>query len=239
MLIEFSHTLDPKQIVMPGEIAKPEVKPRSRMVEGPAAGEDAQGVRWGSYNNTSILEFFAHTGTHIDVPFHIDPHGFQVQDFEISDLVFEKTLLLEIPKGDMEKITVEELARHEAGLAESDLLLVYTGFSRVRKTDPKRYVAEQPGFSVDAANYLVDNFNLRGFGVDLIGIENIPQAKESEPQFPVHKTLLLKKHRKVVLVEDANLALLVGKTISRAYVIPLRFFGVEAMPVSAFADVED
>jgi len=239
MLVEFSHTLDPKEIVMPGQIAKPEVKPRSRMAEDPGAGEGAHGVRWASYNNTSILEFFAHTGTHIDVPFHIDPQGFQVQDFEISDLVFERPLLLEIPKGDMEKITVEELARHEARLAESDLLLVYTGFSKVRKTEPKRYVAEQPSFSVDAADYLVDNFNLRGFGVDLIGIENIPEAKGSDPQFPVHKTLLLKKRRKVALVEDANLAPLVGKTISRAYVIPLRFFGAEAMPVTAFADVED
>ena len=139
----------------------------------------------------------------------------------------------------MEKITAEELARHEVRLAESDLVLVYTGFSEVRKTDPKRYVTQQPGFSVDAANYLVDNFNLRGFCVDLIGIENIPEAKESTPQFPVHKTLLLKKRGKVVLVEDANLAPLVGKTISRAYVIPLRFFGAEAMPVTAFADVED
>ena len=239
MLVEFSHSMDPKQIVMPGDIALPQVRPRSRMIEAPSTDADAHGVRWGSYNNTSIIEFFAHTGTHIDVPFHIDPEAFQLQDFEISDLVFEKPLLLEIPKGDMEKITAEELARHEVRLAKSDLVLVYTGFSEVRKTDPKRYVTQQPGFSVDAANYLVDNFNLRGFGVDLIGIENIPEAKESEPQFPVHKTLLLKKRRKVALVEDANLAPLVGKTISRAYVIPLRFFGAEAMPVTAFADVED
>jgi len=239
MIVEFSHSMDPKQIVMPGDIAPPKVKARSRMIEAPSTGEDAHGVRWGSYNNTSIVEFFAHTGTHIDVPFHIDPEGFQLQDFQIADLVFDKPLLLEIPKGEMEKITAEELAHHEARLAESDLLLIYTGFSEVRKTDPKRYLMQQPGFSVDAANYLVDNFNLRGFGVDLLGIENIPEAKGSEPQFPVHKTLLLKKRRKVALVEDANLAPLVGKTISRAYVIPLRFFGVEAMPVTAFADVED
>jgi kynurenine formamidase len=139
----------------------------------------------------------------------------------------------------MEKITAEELARHEVSLAEADLLLVYTGFSEVRKTDPKRYVMQQPGFSVEAADYLVDNFDLRGFGVDVIGIENIPEAKGLEPQFPVHKTLLLKKRRKVALVEDANLAPLVGKSISRAYVVPLRFFGAEAMPVTAFADVED
>jgi arylformamidase len=239
MLVEFSHSLDPKGIVMPGDIAPPHVRARSRMVEGPLAGEDAHGVRWGSYNNTSIIEFFAHTGTHIDVPFHIDPQAFQLQDFEITDLVFERPLLLEIPKGDMEKITVEELSQHKAKLAQSDLLLVYTGFSEVRKPDPKRYLMQQPGFSVEAAHYLVDNFNLRGFGIDLIGIENIPEAKGSEPQFPVHKTLLLKKRRKVVLVEDANLAPLVGRSISRAYVIPLRFFGVEAMPVTAFADVED
>jgi len=238
MLVEFSYTLDPNKIVMPGDIAKPQVKARSRMVQDPAPGEPAEGVRWGSYNNTSIVEFFVHTGTHIDVPFHISPDGFQLHDLEISDYVFDKPLLLDIPKGDMEKITVEELDRHKAQLAESDLLLVYTGFSKVRKTDPKRYVAKQPSFSVDAANYLVDNFNIRAFGVDLIGIENIPEAKESDPQFPVHRTLLLKKQRKNILVEDANLEPLVGKRISRAYVIPLRLHGLEAMPVTAFADVE-
>lgn len=239
MLIEFSYSLDPKQIVMPGDIAKPDVRPRSRMVEKPPPGERAEGVRWGSYNNTSIVEFFAHTGTHVDAPFHVDPKAPQVHDFQISDLVFEKPLLLEIPKKDMEKIAVDELTTHEARLAESDLLLIYTGFSKLRRTDPMRYVSKQPSFSVDAANYLVDNFDIRGFGVDLIGIENIPEAKESDPQFPVHKTLLLKKPRKVLLVEDANLAPLLGKTISRAYVIPLRLFGLEAMPVTAFADVED
>jgi arylformamidase len=239
MLIEFSYSLDPKQIVMPGDMALPQVKPRSRMVEKPAADEDPHGVRWGSYNNTSIIEFFAHTGTHIDVPFHIDPEGFQLHQLELSDFVFERPLLVEIPKGDKERITVEELAPHEHGLAESDLLFVYTGFSEVRKADPKRYLAQQPSFSVDAAHYLVDNFHLRGFCVDLIGIENISEGRESTPPFPVHRTLLLEKRRKVVLIEDANLAPLVGKTISRAYAIPLRFYGAEAMPVTAFADVED
>ncbi|MBW2059331.1 MAG: cyclase family protein [Deltaproteobacteria bacterium] len=239
MLIEFSYSLDPKEIVMPGDIAPPEVRPRSRMVQGPAPGEEGRGVRWGSYNNTSIVEFFVHTGTHIDVPFHVSPEALKLEDFEISDFVFDKPLLLEIPKGDMERISVEDLKPSEARLAESDLLLVYTGFSEVRKTDPKRYVAGQPSFSVDAAHYLVDNFNLRGVGVDLIGIENIPEAKGLSPQFPVHKTFLLKKKRRFLLVEDANLAPLVGRTISRAYVIPLRLFGLEAMPVTAFADVED
>jgi len=238
MLIEFSYSLDPEEIVMPGEIAKPQVKLRSRMIEGPGPGEDAQGVRWGSYNNTSIVEFFTHTGTHIDVPFHVDPEALKLEDFEISDFVFDKPLLLEIPKGDMERISVEELARFEAQLSKSDFLMVYTGFSEVRKTEPKRYVAKQPSFSVDAASYLVDNFNLRGVGVDLIGIENIPEAKELSPPFPVHKAFLLKKRQKVLLVEDADLAPLVGKTISRAYVIPLRLHGLEAMPVTAFADVE-
>lgn len=238
MLIEFSHSLDPKEIVMPGDMAKPQVKPRSRMIEGPPPGETAEGVRWGSYNNTTIVEFFVHTGTHIDVPFHVAPSAFQVQDYQIAEFVFDKPLLLEIPKGDLEKITVEELARHGARLANCDLLLVYTGFSKIRKSDPKRYLLKQPSFSVDAANYLVDNFKIRGYGVDLIGIENIPEGRDSKPPFPVHRTLLLKKQRKTLLVEDTNLSPLVGKTITRAYVIPLRLHGIEGMPVTAFADVE-
>ena len=104
MFIEVSYSLRPNEIVMPGAIDKPKVKPRSRMVDAPADEPADSTVRWKSYNNTSIMEFFAHTGTHIDVPFHVDPDGFKMHELEISDFIFEKPILLEIPKKANEKI---------------------------------------------------------------------------------------------------------------------------------------
>jgi len=239
MFVELSYSLEPEKIVMPGNIEKPIVIKRSRMSPCPPGEKDSD-VRWNSYNNTSIVKFFAHTGTHIDTPFHVDDNGFQLHDFELKDFIFEHPLFLEIPKAAFEKITVQELEPHKDKLSTCDALLIYTGFSSFREIDPKEYVEKQPSFAVEAAKYLADNFNIRAYGVDLIGIENIPQGKSASPvPFPVHKALLLSKKEKVFLVEDMNLKPLVHKKIKRLFVIPLRIFGIEAMPVTAFAEVED
>ena len=236
MIVQFSYSLEPGQIVMPGPIDPPCVIPRSRMVEKPQdAGPEE--VRWGSYNNTSFVHMFVHSGTHMDVNFHVDPNGFKMGAFEITDFISERPMLLEIPKEDMERILVEELEPHSAALKQSDFLFVYTGYSKYRRTDPERYLKQQPGFSVDGACYLMENFNLKGVCVDLMGIENIGEAKTLDPQFPVHKAFL-KAGRKFYLVEDANVEALVGKKLHRSYAIPLLIPGAEGMMVTGFADVE-
>ncbi|HEY44575.1 MAG TPA: cyclase family protein [Anaerolineae bacterium] len=238
MFIELSYSLIPQEIVMPGAIDKPKVIKRSRMAPMPEDSDETD-VRWSSYNNTSIAQFFAHTGTHIDVPFHVDPDGFKLHELYLSYFIFEHPLLLELPKAEREKISVDELRPHEKELSKADVLLIYTGWSKIRNQEPERYVADQPSFTVEAANYLVDNFNIRAFGIDTIGIENIPEGKAASPiQFPVHKIFLLKKKQKTFVIEDLNLKLILGKKIRRFYAIPLRLYGIEAMPVTAFAEVE-
>jgi arylformamidase len=238
MFIDMSYSLDPQVIVMPGPIDKPTVIKRSRMAAQPPDSEE-QGVRWGSYNNTSNVHLFAHTGTHIDTPFHVDPEGFKLHEFTLQDFIFEHPVLLEIPKGDCEKISVADLEPYADLLAQADALLTYTSYSRIRNQEPDRFVAEQPGLSVEAANYLVDNFTIRAFGIDTLGIENISEGKNAEPTpFPVHKTLLLKKKQKTLLIEDLNMVPALGKKLLRLFVIPLRLHGMEAMPVTAFAEIE-
>ena len=238
MFIDLTFPLDPKNIVMPGPIDPPKVIKRSRIIEQPA-DSDEDSCRWGSYNNTSIIEFFAHSGTHIDAPFHVDPEGIKLHEFDLSDLIYDHPLLLEIPKNDMEKVAVEELTPYEKELAKADILMISYGYTKYRGIDNERYIKKQPSLSVDAANYLVDNFNIRAYGVDTIGIENIPEGKDASPvQFPVHKTLLLKNRGKNIVLEDLNLVPLLGKKASRIFIIPIRIHDVEAMPVTAFAEVE-
>ena len=40
-------------------------------------------------------------------------------------------------------------------------------------------------------------------------------------------------------MEDLNLVPVLGKKISRFFAIPLRLYGIEAMPVTVFAEVEE
>ena len=234
MLVRFSYPLTPDQLVMPGPMDPPEVIPRSRMVDKPSGGADD--VRWSSYNNTSFVRMFVHSGTHIDVNFHVDPNGFRLGAFELEDFVAECPVLLEIPKTNMEEITVEELKAHAVELCEADFLFVHTGYSTYRRSDPERYLAKQPGFSVAAAEYLIEAFELKGVCVDLMGIENIGHAKTLDPQFPVHRAFLT-AGRRFYLVEDANLRPLVGKTLLRSYAIPLLLPEAEGMMITGFADV--
>ena len=239
MFVELSYSLEPKDIVMPGAIDIPKVIKRSRMAPQPE-GSTEDDVRWSSYNNTSIAEFFAHTGTHIDVPFHVSPDGYQLHEFELTDFIFDNPLLLEIIKGPKEKITVEDLKPHADELVKADILLIYTGYSKVRNQSQEKFVSEQPSFTLEAANYIVDNFDIRAYGIDTIGIENIPEGKASSPiQFPIHKTFLLKKKQKSFVMEDLNLVPVLGKKMSRLFAIPLRLYGIEAMPVTVFAEVEE
>ena len=235
MIVRFSYRLEPEQIVMPGPIDPPEVIPRSRIVERPEDGPES--VRWGSYNNTSFVRMFVHSGTHMDVNFHVDPEGPTLGAFDVEDFVAETPAFVDIPKGDMEEITIDELQAHEAQLQKADFLFVYTGYSRYRKTDPERYLTKQPSFSVEAAEYVARTFRLKGVCVDLMGIENIGRAKTLDPQFPVHKAFL-KAGRKFYLVEDADLKPLVGKKVMKSYAIPLLVPDAEGMMITGFAEVE-
>ena len=236
MIAQFSYPLDSASVVMPSGIRGPDLRPRSRMSPPPAADVSVD-VRWNSYNNTSFIDAFVHTGTHVDTAFHVAKEGPRLGDFDLADFIFDHPLLLEIPKGNEEEILVSDLKPHEKRLKQADLLLVHTGFSRFRTTEPERYMMKQPGFSVEAAKYLISLPNLRCAGADTMGIENIPRGRAATPPFPVHGAFLL-SGRKFLILEDPNTASLVGKKMKRAFVIPLLFPEAEAMMVTAFAETD-
>lgn len=237
MIVLFSYPLD-RSLVMPGAIPKPEVILRSRMVPPPLSGVP-EGVRWNSYNNTSFVKLFTHTGTHIDTPFHVDPQGAKLGDFQLEDFVFDAPSFIQIPKSDFELITPDDLVPHTRDLARADIVLIYTGFSQFRSVDPDRYLANQPSLSPEAAEYLVTQCpNLRCVALDTMGIENIEAGRKSDPPFPTHRKLLLSGKSRFLLLEDPNLSTLVGRRLKRVFLIPLLIPDAEAMPVTAFAEVE-
>lgn len=220
--IELSYLLSPDETVTFESIQKPDLQVRGRMTQG-------------KYNNTSNIFTSCHAGTHIDTPFHISMDGITVDRFDISDFIFERPLLIEMAKSDMEIISKGDLLPYADKLGKSDLLMVYTGFSKYRKTDPERYLSKPPGLGVESAKYLTENFDLKGFAIDTPGIENVPEGRKTG--FQTHKALM-KPTRRFISIEDANLKPIVGKRIKRVFAIPLRVVGAEASPITLFAEVE-
>ena len=221
MFIELAYHLDTEKAIYEAAIHPPRVIARSRMDEG-------------KHNNTSYIETFVHTGTHVDTPWHFNNQGKKINDFTIDEFVFERVLLLDIPKGPWEAIERAELEAHAAQLAQCDALLIRTGFGGLRSRDPETYLVATPGLSVEAGKYLAGFKNLHCIGVDFISIENL---KNHRPlNYPVHHALL-DRQEPMLIIEDAKLDELPEKPIHRLYLFPLRIENLEASPVTPVAEI--
>lgn len=221
MFIELSYPIGPTSTVMDPGIKGPQVVARSRISKGGSS-------------NTSFVELFAHTGTHIDVPWHFNERGRQIMDFEIDEFVFSNVLLSDIPRGADQPVPRTALEPRGEEIAKADALLIRTGFGLLRSSDPGRYVHATPGLSVEAAEYLASFTGLRCLGVDFISIENVGRARQIG--FPVHHALL-DRAEPIILLEDANLAALGNHTVRRLFLFPLRIEALEASPVTAVAEI--
>ncbi len=250
MFIELSYPIGPETTVLEASLRPPTVTARSRIAAG-------------GHSNTSYIEVFAHAGTHIDAPWHFIEGGRQIMDFAIGEFVFSKVLLLDTPWHFIEggrqimdfaigefvfskvllldtpaeagqPIGVEALRPHEARLHGCEALLLRSGFSRYRVTDPAHYVEATPGLSIEAARYLAGFSGLRCVGVDFISVENVKKGRETG--FPVHHALL-GRQEPMILLEDADLDAAGQRPIARLYLFPLRMAGLEASPVTAVAEV--
>ena len=105
-----------------------------------------------------MLHLLGHFGSHVDGPNHFNPDGIKVAQVPLDRFVYEHPVLLDVPKRHTELIRREELEPHEAAIAEADVLVLRTGWSKIRKSDPVRYAHEGPGVAPDACTYLIEGF---------------------------------------------------------------------------------
>ena len=220
--IEFSYPIDPAKPVLDAKLNPPRVIPRSRMADG-------------QKNNTSYIEMFVHTGTHIDMPWHFNPLGRKINDFAISEFVFEKVILLDIPKQAWQNIEMVDLEPHQQVLKQCDAILIRTGFGKAyRAGQPETYLTANPGLTMEAAKLLTSFTGLRCLGVDYASVENLEHNRPLG--YPVHHALL-DRPEPIILLEDAWLDALPSQPIHRIYLFPLRVVELEASPVTAVAEM--
>jgi arylformamidase len=193
----------------------------------------------GDILNTTELRLSTHNGTHMDAPWHFNDEGKKLDDLTIEDWIFDKPRLIDLSGHANCDIERSEIEPHISKDDDVDLLLIYTGLSRLRETDPQAYSERFPGFTDEAARFIIEGTRVRGLAIDFISVESA--AHMTATTFSAHHILLGCRgvsERGIMLIEDANLAPLLGKKIKRVFSVPLPVKGIDASPVNLFAEVE-
>lgn len=192
MIRLLSHPLSPATPTYPGTPGV-RVEPVSRLERGDVA-------------NWIVITTQNHASTHVDGPWHFNPHGKRITDLDPSEFVFSRPVVVDIPKGDDAIIGAGDLEAHAAAIGDADLLLVRTGFGAARRAaDPARYSAHGPGFDSAAGRYLLEHHPaLRGIAIDFLSCSCPAFAAEGEE---FHRVCLGRTAADpyILLIEDARI----------------------------------
>jgi kynurenine formamidase len=181
----------------------------------------------GDVSNLYVLQFSNHTGTHIDAPRHFVRNGLSISDFGLSEFVFGRPLCLDVSVGDGEILQPSSFAPHFAAISDCDLLLLRTGYARVRRVDPARYSTFAPGMSVEGAQYIAQNFpNLRALGLDTVSLACMQHLEEG---LEAHRVLLNGEGKRFLIIEDMNLDRDLSR-LKQVFALPLFIDGVDSAP---------
>jgi arylformamidase len=153
----------------------------------------ASSIATGGMANITHIEMGAHTGTHMDAPFHFYANGTGVDQLPLETLigpcrVFDLTELTgPITRAALEKCDFTGVTR----------ALFKTRNSRHWANDDREFDKGFVAVAADAAKYLVER------GVKLVGVDYLSVEAFGSTEFPVHDTLL---GAGVVIVETLNLS---------------------------------
>lgn len=175
-------------------------------------------IEKGDDANVSHLSFGAHTGTHVDAPYHFIADGVSLDQIPLERFVGD-VQVVEVLDADL--ITVETLKRCNINI-KSSRLLFKTKNSDIWAKGEYRFQEDFVALSQDAAQFLVDRH------VQLVGIDYLSIAPYHEST-PTHKTLL---GAGVVVLEGIDLSgVKPGEYI--LYCLPLKLNGVDGAPARA------
>ncbi|XP_055946072.1 isatin hydrolase-like [Argiope bruennichi] len=140
-----------------------------------------------------------HVGTHMDAPLHFIPDGLAVDQIPINHFFAPAAVIDITEKAELDpdaEVTVEDLLNWECLTEQSlngTIVLLKSGWGK-RWNDEIAFLGTSdghlsnshfPGFSAEAAIFLVQNRTIYGVGTDTISFD-----KGSSKTFPAHQILL-------------------------------------------------
>ena len=175
----------------------------------------------GDNSNNLFLNFPAHSGTHIDFPFHFSNEGKKSHQYPASFWVFNKIGFLEC--------LVDDIFNHLENLPSNiEMLILKTGFGINRSK--KKYWSEQPIIPSRLAGILKKKFpKLRVFGFDLISLTSKLNREEGKN---AHIEFLIKND--ILVLEDMNLEKLTF-TPNKVIIAPLQIHSADGVPCNVIA----
>lgn len=149
----------------------------------------------GYYGN--ILNYWEHSGTHMDAPVHFAPNGLYVDQLRVENLVVPAVVIniTEKVRRDPDAVvTTDDIRaweRRYGRLPDNAAILMASGWGEragsveaFRNADASG-VMHFPGFGKDAIDFLLTERRISGIGVDTLSLDHGPST-----DFAVHYTLL-------------------------------------------------
>ena len=200
----------------------------------------------GDAANNSDLGFPAHSGTHVDAPFHFDPDGKRIGDFPAAFWICDHVYLLEVAAAPGQILSLAELLPALAKMpSQTELLLIKTGFERFRERplpgEESPYIFQGPGISSEIGLWLRRNRHLKMIGFDFISVTNYSNrelGREAHRAFlgpiaPGNDDLPLSGP--ILIIEDMTLSGL-SRAPRRVVVAPLRYDNADGAPATVIAE---
>jgi arylformamidase len=175
-------------------------------------------IEAGDEANVSHISLSAHTGTHVDAPFHFVEDGPTLEEMPLSQMM-GRAYVQYLP--DVDLVTAEVLKRAKIP-PRTRRVLFKTRNSELWVRGETEFQTDFVALSADGAKFLVER------GVKLVGIDYLSIAPFDNPG-PTHEILL---KANVMILEGLNLSE-VSQGRYTFYCLPLNLQGVDGAPARA------
>jgi kynurenine formamidase len=173
----------------------------------------------------NLLNVFlgSQSGSHVDAPYHFSNQGATIDRVDLGFFMGNGLIIDVSSKKAKEKITLEEVRRHEAEIEKVEIVLFQTKwYKKAGKTE----FFDHPFLAEEAGRYLLSR-GIHTAGIDAINLDNTGGT-----EFPIHDMFSAAGG---IIAE--NLANLDGVDFEHPFLIllPLKFIGFDGSPVRAVA----
>ena len=144
------------------------------------------------------LQLPEHFGTHMDAPLHLDPKGASLDEIPVQDFLLRAVVVdvrAAVASNSDYRLTVQDLQNWESAhgtLPRGSAILMLTGWGS-RWPSEERYMNQDakgvmhfPGFSLEAARYLLDHVRPKAIGVDTPSVDYGPSQHFEVHQLTMH-----------------------------------------------------